>query len=170
MGLALAVRVVVDIGYKMEGLLPVQQVTGYDGEVRVKRGDEIDVFGRHEGVAGVDRVARVRVEQAPEQERRHRRVPHSRVDLPLHGQPVGDADAAPSGSMFASLRVRNFRLFFLGQGLSVNSVQATQVFSTIANDGVRIDPSLVDGSAMLDDPLGVLTVMHPPSTWSQPLS
>ncbi len=36
--------VVVDIGYKSEGLLPVSEVTGYDGQVRVKRGDEIDVF------------------------------------------------------------------------------------------------------------------------------
>ena len=36
--------VVVDIGYKSEGLLPVEEVTGYDGQVRVKRGDEIEVF------------------------------------------------------------------------------------------------------------------------------
>jgi small subunit ribosomal protein S1 len=36
--------VVVDIGYKSEGLLPVGEVTGYDGQVRVKRGDEIEVF------------------------------------------------------------------------------------------------------------------------------
>ncbi|MFE3315301.1 peptidoglycan D,D-transpeptidase FtsI family protein, partial [Embleya sp. NPDC059213] len=33
-----------------------------------------------------------------------------------------------------------------GQGLSVNSVQATSVFQTIANGGVRIEPSLVKGS------------------------
>jgi small subunit ribosomal protein S1 len=36
--------VVVDIGYKSEGLLPVTEVTGYDGVVKVKRGDEIEVF------------------------------------------------------------------------------------------------------------------------------
>src|SRR5436190_23109217 len=36
--------VVGDIGYKSEGLLPVNEVTGYDGQVRVKRGDEIEVF------------------------------------------------------------------------------------------------------------------------------
>ncbi|HEX6087175.1 MAG TPA: 30S ribosomal protein S1 [Thermoanaerobaculia bacterium] len=36
--------VVVDIGYKSEGLLPVNEVTGYDGVVKVKRGDEIEVF------------------------------------------------------------------------------------------------------------------------------
>jgi len=36
--------VVVDIGYKSEGLLPVGEVTGFDGVVKVKRGDEIEVF------------------------------------------------------------------------------------------------------------------------------
>ena len=36
--------VVVDIGYKSEGLLPVGEVTAYDGTVKVKRGDEIEVF------------------------------------------------------------------------------------------------------------------------------
>lgn len=32
-----------------------------------------------------------------------------------------------------------------GQGLSLNAVQATSVFATIANHGVRVAPSLVDG-------------------------
>ncbi len=36
--------VVVDIGYKSEGLLPKTEVTSYDGEVRVKPGEEIEVF------------------------------------------------------------------------------------------------------------------------------
>jgi small subunit ribosomal protein S1 len=36
--------VVVDIGYKSEGLLPASEVTGYDGKVKVKPGDEIEVF------------------------------------------------------------------------------------------------------------------------------
>jgi small subunit ribosomal protein S1 len=36
--------VVVDVGYKSEGLLPVGEVTGYDGQVRVKRGDDLEVF------------------------------------------------------------------------------------------------------------------------------
>ncbi len=35
---------VIDIGYKSEGLLPISEVTGYDNEVKVKPGDEIDVF------------------------------------------------------------------------------------------------------------------------------
>jgi small subunit ribosomal protein S1 len=37
-------EVVVDIGYKSEGLLPLSEVTGYDGKVTVKAGDELDVF------------------------------------------------------------------------------------------------------------------------------
>ncbi len=36
--------VVIDIGYKSEGLLPVGEVTTYDGQVKVKRGDDIEVF------------------------------------------------------------------------------------------------------------------------------
>jgi small subunit ribosomal protein S1 len=35
---------VIDIGYKSEGLLPISELTGYDNEVKVKPGDEIDVF------------------------------------------------------------------------------------------------------------------------------
>jgi small subunit ribosomal protein S1 len=37
-------EVVIDIGYKSEGVLPVHEVTGYDGHVTVKAGDELDVF------------------------------------------------------------------------------------------------------------------------------
>ncbi|HEX7151052.1 MAG TPA: 30S ribosomal protein S1 [Thermoanaerobaculia bacterium] len=36
--------VVVDIGYKSEGLLPVGEVTSYDGKVKVKPNDELEVF------------------------------------------------------------------------------------------------------------------------------
>ncbi|HET7711895.1 MAG TPA: 30S ribosomal protein S1 [Thermoanaerobaculia bacterium] len=36
--------VVVDIRYKSEGLLPIEEVTGYRGDLRVKAGDEIEVF------------------------------------------------------------------------------------------------------------------------------
>ena len=37
-------EVVIDIGYKSEGVLPVHEVTGYDGHITVKPGDELDVF------------------------------------------------------------------------------------------------------------------------------
>src|SRR3954447_16026095 len=40
----LGAEVVIDIGYKSEGVLPVHEVTGYDGKVTVKPGEEIDVF------------------------------------------------------------------------------------------------------------------------------
>jgi small subunit ribosomal protein S1 len=59
--------VVVDIGYKSEGLLPVGEVTNYDGTVRVKRGDEIEVFiERFEDASGYvalsrEKAARMRV-------------------------------------------------------------------------------------------------------------
>src|SRR4051812_46305714 len=37
-------EVLVDIGFKSEGLLPLTEVTNYDGTVRVKAGDAIDVY------------------------------------------------------------------------------------------------------------------------------
>jgi cell division protein FtsI (penicillin-binding protein 3) len=37
-----------------------------------------------------------------------------------------------------------------GQGVAVNAVQATQVFSTVANGGVRVEPSLFAGSVAPD--------------------
>jgi small subunit ribosomal protein S1 len=37
-------EIVVDIGYKSEGLVPIEQVQNRAGDVKVSRGDEIDVF------------------------------------------------------------------------------------------------------------------------------
>jgi small subunit ribosomal protein S1 len=37
-------EVVIDIGFKSEGLLPIREVTDYDGTVKVKKGDEIQVY------------------------------------------------------------------------------------------------------------------------------
>lgn len=44
----------------------------------------------------------------------------------------------------------NFATMAFGQGLSVNAVQATSVFATIANRGVRVEPSLVEGTVAPD--------------------
>ncbi|MFC6238720.1 peptidoglycan D,D-transpeptidase FtsI family protein [Longivirga aurantiaca] len=43
-----------------------------------------------------------------------------------------------------------FGTLAFGQGLSVNAVQAASVFATIANDGVRVTPSLVEGYTLPD--------------------
>ena len=57
-------EVVVDIGYKSEGLLPISQVTGYDGQVKVKPGEEIDVFVEHlEDVSGYVMLSREKAER-----------------------------------------------------------------------------------------------------------
>ena len=57
-------EVVVDIGYKSEGLLPIEQVRGYDGEVKVKRGDELDVFvERLEDASGYVQLSREKAER-----------------------------------------------------------------------------------------------------------
>jgi small subunit ribosomal protein S1 len=39
-----ASEALVDIGYKSEGLLPISEITGYDGVVKVKAGDQLDVY------------------------------------------------------------------------------------------------------------------------------
>jgi small subunit ribosomal protein S1 len=39
-----AAEAVVDIGYKSEGLLPISEVTSWNGEVQVKVGDEVEVY------------------------------------------------------------------------------------------------------------------------------
>src|SRR5882762_5257346 len=40
-------EVIVDFGYKSEGLVPIEQFQGPGGEVRVKTGDVIDVMIDH---------------------------------------------------------------------------------------------------------------------------
>ena len=39
-----ATEAVIDIGYKSEGLLPIGEVTGHDGQIKIKAGDELDVY------------------------------------------------------------------------------------------------------------------------------
>jgi cell division protein FtsI (penicillin-binding protein 3) len=44
----------------------------------------------------------------------------------------------------------NFATIAFGQGMSLNAVQSTAVFATIANNGVRVEPTLVDGTIAPD--------------------
>ncbi len=59
----------------------------------------------------------------------------------------------------------SFGTIAFGQGLSVNAVQAASVFATIANDGVRVEPTLVAGFTGAD---GTYQAAPPPSrpAWS----
>jgi small subunit ribosomal protein S1 len=57
-------EVVVDIGYKSEGLLAKHEVTDYHGQVKVKPGDEIDVYvDRLEDASGYVTVSREKAER-----------------------------------------------------------------------------------------------------------
>lgn len=63
------------------------------------------------------------------------------------GEPTGlDFPGESAGLLpdVASWGPTNFATIAFGQGLSVNALQATSVFATIANDGVRVTPRLVD--------------------------
>jgi cell division protein FtsI (penicillin-binding protein 3) len=44
----------------------------------------------------------------------------------------------------------NFATLAFGQGLSLNAVQATSVFATIANNGVRVEPTVIAGTTGAD--------------------
>ena len=57
-------EVVVDIGYKSEGILPVSEVTDYNGVVGVKAGEDIDVFiERLESANGYIALSREKAER-----------------------------------------------------------------------------------------------------------
>jgi cell division protein FtsI (penicillin-binding protein 3) len=57
------------------------------------------------------------------------------------GLPESAGILAPAAQWNGSQR---YTVLF-GQGLSLNTLQAAQVFATIANDGVRVPPKVVDG-------------------------
>ncbi len=57
------------------------------------------------------------------------------------GLPESPGILAPAATWNGSQR---YTVLF-GQGLSLNTLQAAQVFATIANDGVRVPPSVVSG-------------------------
>ena len=62
------------------------------------------------------------------------------------GEPTGlrfPGEASGSVPQHADWSPTSFPTIAFGQGLSVNAVQAASVFATIANDGVRMQPSLV---------------------------
>ncbi|HEY8132086.1 MAG TPA: 30S ribosomal protein S1, partial [Thermoanaerobaculia bacterium] len=57
-------EVVIDIGYKSEGLLPISEITGYNNEVTVKPGEEIDVYlERLEDASGYVILSREKAER-----------------------------------------------------------------------------------------------------------
>ena len=68
-----------------------------------------------------------------------------RTDIGVGGESNG---ILPAGALWTSQT--EDRVAF-GQGVSVNAVQMAAAVNTIANGGVRIDPSLIQGSAVSDD-------------------
>ena len=68
-----------------------------------------------------------------------------RTGVGLGGETAG---MLPDGSMWTSQT--EDRIAF-GQSLSVNALQMAAAVNTIANGGVRVDPSLIQGIATLDD-------------------
>lgn len=69
----------------------------------------------------------------------------ARTDVGVRGETRGIL--TPGGAMTSQTKDR----VAFGQSLSVNALQMTAAVNTIANGGVRIDPSLVQGRAVTDD-------------------
>jgi cell division protein FtsI (penicillin-binding protein 3) len=69
------------------------------------------------------------------------------------GEPTGlrfPGEAAGYVPPHADWSATSFPTIAFGQGLSVNAVQTASVFSTIANNGVRVQPSLVSQTLLAD--------------------
>ncbi len=69
----------------------------------------------------------------------------SPTDIGVRGEAPGILPANSTWNRLIGDRVA------FGQSLSVNAVQMTAAVNTIANGGVRVDPSLITGSATTDD-------------------
>ncbi|CAB4916877.1 MAG: penicillin-binding protein 2 [Actinobacteria bacterium] len=70
-------------------------------------------------------------------------------------------EGAGSVPAFSDWSPTTFPTLAFGQGLSLNSVQAASIFATIANDGVRIEPTLV---ASVTNPDGTEVPIPAPKT------
>lgn len=77
------------------------------------------------------------------------------------GEPTGlnfPGEASGSVPAYKDWSATSMPTIAFGQGLSVNAVQSASVFATIANDGVRVQPSLVEETIAADG-----TVQTPPA-------
>lgn len=72
--------------------------------------------------------------------------------------PGGNDGSLPSPDQWSGTTFPNLAY---GQGLSVNSVQAASIYATVANDGVRVAPTLVQG---LVRPDGTMQQASAPAT------
>ena len=75
----------------------------------------------------------------------------SRTDIGVRGETPG---ILPAGPLLTSQT--KDRMAF-GQSLSVNAVQMAAAINTVANGGVRVDPSIIAGTAVTDDGVTVGT-------------
>jgi len=81
----------------------------------------------------------------------------AKTDLDFPGETAGKV-WGPGQSGWS--KTTRFTVMF-GQGLSVNAVQAASVFATVANDGVRVEPTLVAGTS---SPAGTYTASPAPTS------
>ena len=113
-------EVVVDIGYKSEGIVPIAELTAWDGAIQVKQGDEIDVsIERLEDSSGYvllsrEKARRLAVWDDLERAHREETIVHGRIlDRVKGGLAVdlGGVRAFLPGSLVDVRPVRNLDTF-----------------------------------------------------------
>jgi len=125
-----ATEVIVDVGYKSEGLVPIAQFRGSDGEVQVRPGDIVDVMIDHgEQVEGYillshEKAARLRVWENLEKAFQEQLIISGRVLGRVKGGlsvDVGIKSFMP-GSQLDARPVRNLEAF-IGQDIPVKVIK-----------------------------------------------
>jgi small subunit ribosomal protein S1 len=126
-----AKEVIVDFNYKSEGLVPIEQFTSPTGEVRVKKGDVIDVMVDHSGerpegyvLLSHEKAARLRIWAHLEKAAAEQLVISGRVLERVKGGLSVDigVPAFMPGSQADARPVRNLDIF-LGQDIPVKIVK-----------------------------------------------
>lgn len=123
-------EVIVDVGYKSEGLVPIEQFRGPEGEVQVRPGDVVDVIIDHgEQVEGYillshEKAARLRVWETLEKAFHEQLIVSGRVLGRVKGGlsvDVGIKSFMP-GSQLDARPVRNLEAF-IGQDIPVKVIK-----------------------------------------------
>ena len=127
-------EVIVDFGYKLEGLVPIEQLRQPDGTVLVKAGDAIDVMVDHHGppqegyvLLSYTRAARVRIWDTLEQAMRDQLLVSGRVTERTKGGLMVDVGvpAFMPGSQLDPRPVHDLDQF-VGQDIPVKVVKVNR--------------------------------------------
>jgi small subunit ribosomal protein S1 len=112
-------EIIIDFGYKSEGLLPIDEVKNFEGELTVKPGDQIDVFiERLDDPSGYSILSRSKAERVLVWDRLEEAI---KADTPVQGRVI---DRVKGG---LSVDVGGIRAFLPGSLVDVRPVKNLDV-------------------------------------------